>query len=350
MDKQINPIDSWLSFKWFSPEKLAAFDWEQPLWFYAFAAIPLLMLIRWVLLRNFRERLSVALTKKDIKSDPISVLRFIPPVFFLLSLMLIIVALARPQSTNEQVEQWSEGIDIMMVIDISESMQIMDFEPNRLEAAKDVARDFVAGRFQDRIGLVVFSGDAYSRAPLTTDYELLNTYIDEISFDLIENRGTAIGSALAVGTNRLRESDSQSKVLILLSDGDNTAGNIDPITAAKLAEAYDIKIYTIAIGKEGKVPFGNDFFGRPRYVENTLDETNLREIAKIGSGKFYRVSDKQALEAVFSEIDQLEKAEIKETRYKDTTDYYIIYLRWAVLLLLAWLLLKSTMVSNVLTD
>jgi Ca-activated chloride channel family protein len=265
-------------------------------------------------------------------------------------LALIFIALARPQTTNEQVEQWSEGIDIMMVIDISESMQIQDFKPNRLESAKEVALSFVKGRFQDRIGLVVFSGDAYSRSPLTTDYELLNTYIRDINFDLIENRGTAIGSALAVGINRLRESNSKSKVMILLSDGDNTAGNIDPITAAKLAAAYNITIYTIAIGKEGKVPFGQDFFGRTRYVENTLDETNLREIAKIGSGNFYRVSDRQALERVFKEIDALEKAEIKETRYKDTTDYYYIYLKWAIVIFLIWLALKTTFVTNLLLD
>jgi Ca-activated chloride channel family protein len=185
---------------------------------------------------------------------------------------------------------------------------------------------------------------------LTTDYDLLNEYIKDISHDLIESSNTAIGSALAVGTTRLRESDAKSKVLILLSDGDNTGGNIDPITAAKLAEAYDITIYTIAIGKEGKVPFGKDFFGRPRYVENTLDETNLREIARIGNGNFYRVSDKKALEEVFGEIDQLEKAEIKETRYKDTTDYYQVYMRWAITLFLGWLLLKSTFITNLLKD
>lgn len=343
-------LDNWFSLSWFSWTKLKSFDWEQPMWFYALAVIPLILILRWVILVKFRDRLPIALTKNDIKNDPISILRFIPPILFYLVLALVIVALARPQSTNEQVEQWSEGIDIMLTIDISESMQIEDFKPNRLEAAKDVARNFVAGRFQDRIGLVVFSGDAFSRSPLTTDYELLNSYIDDISFDLIENRGTAIGSALAVSTNRLRESDSKSKVMILLSDGDNTAGNIDPITAAQLAQAYDIKIYTIAIGKEGKVPFGTDFFGRPRYVENTLDETNLREIAKIGNGNFYRVSDKEALVQVFDEIDALEKAEIKETRYKDTTDYYAIYLRWALVFLALWMFTKSTFITNAMTD
>jgi Ca-activated chloride channel family protein len=340
----------WISMRWFTPEQFASYDWESFWWIYGIAAIPLIMLLRWLIIYKFRQRLPIALTEKDLKNDPISILRFFPPILMFISLALILVALARPQSTNEQVDQWSEGIDIMLTIDISESMQIQDFQPNRLEAAKEVARSFVAGRFQDRIGLVVFSGDAYARSPLTSDYELLNEYIDEINFDLIESRGTAIGSALAVSTNRLRESESASKVLILLSDGDNTAGNIDPITAAKLAYAYGIRIYSIAIGKEGKVPFGQDFFGNPRYVENTLDETTLREIAKIGQGNFYRVSNKKALEQVFAEIDQLEKAEIKETRYKDTTDYYVVYLRWAVVFLLLWLLTKSTFMSNVLVD
>ncbi|MFY0607134.1 MAG: VWA domain-containing protein [Cyclobacteriaceae bacterium] len=342
--------NNWLSLDWFTLTKLQSFDFEQPLWLYFPFILLAVLLIRSLLLSRFRSALPIALTKKDIKSDPVSILRVIPPVLIFGVIALSAIALARPQSTNEQVEQWSEGIDIMLTIDISESMQIEDFKPNRLEAAKDVARNFVAGRFQDRIGLVVFSGDAFSRSPLTSDYELLNTYIDDISFELIENRGTAIGSALAVATNRLRESESKSKVLILLSDGDNTAGNIDPITAAKLAQAYNITIYTIAIGKEGRVPFGTDFFGRPRYVENTLDETNLREIAKIGSGKFYRVSDKEALEEVFQEIDTLEKAEIKETRYKDTTDYYRVYLKWALLLLALWLLSRATFLKSALTD
>ncbi len=341
---------NWLSLEWFTLSRLQSFDWEAPIWFYGLFLIPIIFLLRWLVINRFRQKLPIALTKTDLKNDPISILRFIPAIFFILSMALIMIGLARPQTTNEQVEQWSEGIDIVLTVDISQSMQIEDFRPNRLEAAKEVARDFVSGRFQDRIGLVVFSGDAYSRSPLTTDYDLLYTYINDVSFDLIESRGTAIGSALAVSTNRLRESESESKVVILMSDGDNTAGNIDPITAAKLASAYNITIYVIAIGKEGRVPYGTDFFGRTRYVENTFDETTLREIAKIGGGKYYRVSDKQALIQVFNEIDQLEKAEIKETRYRDTTDFYVIYLRWAIVFLLLWLVTKSTFVTNVLTD
>jgi len=153
-----------------------------------------------------------------------------------------------------------------------------------------------------------------------------------------------------VVTNRMGESDSKSKVCILLSDGDNTAGNIDPITAAELASAYGIKIYTIVVGKEGLVPYGKDFFGRPNMIENTVDETTMRKIAEIGSGEFFRATDNQALGQVFARIDKFEKAEIKETRFKDTSDYYFIYVQWAVVLFLAWLLLKSSFLTNVLQD
>jgi Ca-activated chloride channel family protein len=296
------------------------------------------------------QKLPVALVKSELHSSPLTWIRLVPEVLLCLVAALILVALARPQKTNEKVEQWTEGIDIMLAIDISQSMQIEDFQPNRLESAKEVARRFIAGRVQDRIGIVVFSGDAFSLAPLTTDYDLLNSYIDEMSFEMIENRGTAIGSALAVVTNRMRESESKSKVCILLSDGDNTAGNIDPITAAELAAAYDVKIYTIVVGKEGLVPYGKDYFGRPHLVENTVDETTMRKIAEIGKGQFFRVEDEQALGEVFQSIDQYEKAEIKETRFKDTSDFYFIYLQWGILLFLLWLATKSTFMSNVLQD
>jgi Ca-activated chloride channel family protein len=274
----------------------------------------------------------------------------VPETIFAIALILILVALARPQRTNEKVEQWSEGIDIMLAVDISQSMQIEDFIPNRLEAAKNVARDFIKGRIQDRIGIVVFSGDAFSLAPLTTDYDLLNAYLNDISFDMIESRGTAIGSAMAVVTNRMRESDSKSKVCILISDGDNTAGNIDPITAAELAAAYNIKIYTIIVGREGMVPFGKDYFGRPNMVENTIDETTMRKIAGIGSGRFFRVTDNEALKVVFEHINEYEKAEIKETRFKDTSDFYYIYLRWALIFFTTWIFLKSSFMANLLQD
>lgn len=341
---------SYWSPDWFALSTLRAFTWSNQLFLYAIALVPILLIIRWSWRYFFNQKLSVAFVKSDLRSSSLTLVRLLPELLLALVLVLLLMALARPQRTNEKVEQWTEGIDIMLAIDISQSMQIEDFTPNRLEAAKVVARDFIKGRFQDRIGIVVFSGDAFSLAPLTTDYALLYGYLDELNFDMIESRGTAIGSALAVVTNRMRESESKSKVCILLSDGDNTAGNIDPITSAELAAVYSIKMYTIVVGKEGMVPFGKDFFGRPNLVENTVDESTMRKIAEIGSGEFFRATDKQALLQVFRKIDQYEKAEIKETRFKDTSDFYFIYVRWAIVLFLVWLLLKSTFVSNILQD
>ena len=350
MNTEIDALLPWYYPDWFYLSTFNDYNWGNFQMFFLGAAVLLAFLLRWVLRQRSAQKLPVAVPDKDIKTSLETIIRFLPDALMILAMAMIIVALARPQKTNEQVEQWTEGIDIMLAVDISESMKIEDFRPNRLEAAKRVARNFIDGRFQDRIGMAIFSGDAYSLSPLTTDYNLLKSLIEEIDFNKIKARGTAIGSALAVVTNRMLESESKTKVCILLSDGDNTAGNIDPITAAELARDKGIKVYTIAVGREGKVPFGKDFFGRPRMVENTLDETTLRKIAEIGQGKFYRVSDEQALAQVFQQIDQYEKAEIKESRFKNTTDFYQIYLSWAIALLLCWMLLKSTFISNVLLD
>ncbi|MEM8565893.1 MAG: VWA domain-containing protein [Bacteroidota bacterium] len=350
MDDNVFSDLPWYSIDWFFLSTLKNFTWENRIALFALILIPLFLIVRWALRYFMNQKLPIALTKSQLSRNPTNLVRMVPDLLLTLVFTLMVIAIARPQKTNEKVEQWTEGIDIMLVMDISQSMQIEDFKPNRLEAAKEVANDFIDGRFQDRIGIVIFSGDAYSLSPLTTDYDLLKSYIEDIEFEMIENRGTAIGSALAVATNRMRESESKSKVLILLSDGDNTAGNIDPITAANLATAYNIKMYSIAIGKEGKVPFGKDFFGRPRMVDNTMDETTLREIARIGEGEFFRVGDNEALEKVFKLIDTYEKAEIQETRYKDTQDYYRNYLMWALVFFVLWMLLKSTFITNVLQD
>ncbi len=347
MDKDLT---AWYSLDWFTPSTLRSFTWEHPVFLYLIIAVPILFILRWLLRYRFNQKLPIAITQKDLHVSPINLIRLLPEILLMLVFAFILMGLARPQKTNEKVEQWTEGIDIMIALDISQSMMIEDFTPNRLEAAKEVARNFINGRVQDRIGLVVFAGDAFSLSPLTTDYELLRSYLDDISFEMIEAKGTAIGSAMAVVTNRMSESETKSKVCILLSDGENTSGNIDPITAAELASAYGIKIYTIVVGKEGMVPYGKDFFGRPQMIENTIDETTMRKMADIGGGQFFRATDNQALEQVFARINKYEKAEIKETRFKDTSDYYVIYLQWAMALFLLWLLLKSTFITNVLQD
>jgi Ca-activated chloride channel family protein len=343
-------LNAWYSPDWFMPSTLRSFTWENPLFLYLLLAVPFLFIARWLFRYKFNQKLPVAVTQKDIHVSPINLIRLLPEILLMFILLLLFVSLARPQKSNEKVEQWTEGIDIMIALDISQSMMIEDFVPNRLEAAKEVARNFIKGRVQDRIGLVVFAGDAFSMSPLTTDYELLRNYLNDITFEMIDTKGTAIGSAMAVVTNRMGESETKSKVCILLSDGENTSGNIDPITAAELASAYGIKIYTIVVGKEGMVPFGKDFFGRPQMIENSIDETTMRKMADIGGGQFFRAADNKALEQVFARINKYEKAEIKETRFKDTSDYYVIYLHWAIALFLLWLVLKSSFITNVLQD
>lgn len=343
-------LAEFFSWSWFLPETFRSYEWEKPILLNLLWIIPVLILFRKFVKFLKRPVLELSLPKRVARGNPWTYLRLIPTGFFFLALILIVVALARPQRSNERVEQFTEGIDILLVMDISESMDLQDFTPNRLEAAKKTAIDFIEGRFGDRIGMVVFSGEAYSLSPLTNDYKLLTSLISEINFTMIEAKGTAIGSAIAAGTNRMKDSETPSKVMILLSDGESNAGNVDPLFAAQLASAFNIKIYTIAVGKDGMVPYGTDFFGRPQMVESYLDETTLREIARIGNGQFFRASDGTTLQQIFDQINTLEKAEILENRYKETADYYRIYLFWAMLFFLVWLGLKSSFLNNFLLD
>lgn len=343
-------LAEFFSWSWFLPETFKSYEWEKPILLNLLWIIPVLILFRKFVKFLKRPVLELSLPKRVARGNPWTYLRLIPTGFFFLALIFIVVALARPQRSNERVEQFTEGIDILLVMDISESMDLQDFTPNRLEAAKKTAIDFIEGRFGDRIGMVVFSGEAYSLSPLTNDYKLLTSLISEINFTMIEAKGTAIGSAIAAGTNRMKDSETPSKVMILLSDGESNAGNVDPLFAAQLASAFNIKIYTIAVGKDGMVPYGTDFFGRPQMVESYLDETTLREIARIGNGQFFRASDGNALQQIFDQINTLEKAEILENRYKETQDYYRIYLFWAMLFFLVWLGLKSSFLNNFLLD
>lgn len=342
-------MDNWFSLSWFTLETLRGFTWDKRGFFFLLPIIPFLFVFRWLLHSRFRQKLEVALPSRQLRWSPVSLLRFLPDVLFSMALILIIICLARPQRSQQRVEQTSEGIDITLVLDVSESMLLEDIKPNRLEAAKSVARTFVQGRLHDRIGIVVFSGDAYGLVPLTTDYALLNEYINEINAGMIQIGGTAIGSALAVTINRMRESPSKTKVAILISDGDNTAGNIDPIISAHLAQVYGIKIYSIVVGTEGRIPY-KDSKGKVQYVENTIDEAILRQIARIGEGKFYRASNNMALEEVFTQINTFEKATISEIRFSDTKDFYQVYLRWAMVFFLLWLFTKSTFINNILED
>ncbi|MGV3559829.1 VWA domain-containing protein [Larkinella arboricola] len=334
----------WFSYQWFTISQLRQFTWAHPIYLYAIPGILLLFGLRTLLSGRAKQRLSVALNRAELQPTLVSSLRYLLPLSLFIALALIFVALARPQLIREQPERVAEGIDLMLAIDISSSMSETDLKPNRLEAAKRVARAFVKSRQNDRIGLVIFAGEAYSLCPLTTDHDLINSYLNDLDDSMIKTSGTAIGSALAVCINRMRESKVKSKVTILLSDGDNTAGNLDPVTVARLAKAFNIRIYTVAIGKPP----------RPSVISNlttvTVDEGILTTIANIGSGSFFRAGDATRLQAVFNEIDRLEKAPIKTVIYKDVKDFYRVYLYWAIVFLLLTLLLKNTIFGNILED
>ncbi len=339
---------SWSSLIWFEWDTLKAFSWERVYFLYAIPFVPVLFLLRWLFVARFRQKLPVALPSQRLHWSPVGLLRFIPDLLLGSAIVLTLVALARPQRNQQRIVVSSEGIDIVLVLDVSESMLAEDFKPNRLEAAKRVARKFIEGRLQDRIGLVLFAGDAFSLAPLTTDYALLKGLLNEIQPRIVRTPGTAIGSAVAVAVNRMKQSTSKSKVAILISDGDNTAGSLDPQTAAELAQLFKIKLYTILVGREGMVPVPVN--GQLQYEQNTIDESTLRHIAETGAGKFYRAPNSHTLLDVFGEIDRLEKSKIEETRFLQTEDFYTNYLRWAVVMLVLWMLIKATFINNVLED
>ena len=353
MIKEEANIWDFLDLNWFSQGTLESFQWENEIFLYFIPTVPLLFIFRWLIYLKIDKKLDVALFEDSSKFDPMSLLRFIPTILQNLLLMLLLVCLARPQKVNEQVEQWIENIDIMLILDTSSSMEGMDFKPNRLESLKKLAEKFIDGRQQDRIGLVIFAGDAFSYAPLTTDYNLLKSLLKTVKMKMLPNDGTAIGSALAVAVNRMQDSKSKSKVAILLSDGENTAGQIDPMTAADLAYGFGIKVYTIGMGKNGKVSYPTtNMFGMKTtmMVENSFNEKTLRDIADKTDAKFFRATNDKALEEIFSIIDEMEKSEIKETRYKNTKDYYFIYLKWAAVIFCLLMLIKASFINNFLKD
>ena len=339
-------MEEWLSLRWFGWDALRAFQWAHTYFLYAIPAILVAFWLRNAFHKKARQFLVIPYEATEIKNGWLTRLRFVQPVCVGLSLMCILLALARPQIVTERTDRFSEGIDIMLLMDVSDSMLEKDLDPDRLTAAKRVARNFIRGRLQDRIGIIIFAGEAYSLCPLTTDYNLLYGYLDDIRPDMIRTAGTAIGSALAVGVNRMRDSKSQSKVAILISDGDNTSGNLDPITAARLAKAFGVRIYTIAVGST-----------RPQVKSDTLnvgsalvDEGELQDIAAAGDGEYFRAADNNTLSTVFAQINTLEKVKFKNVIFREVKDFYRVYLYWAVSLLLIALATKSTFMSNILED
>jgi Ca-activated chloride channel family protein len=343
--------ENWLSWEWFSPQVLLNFQWEHGIILYALPVVPFIYFLRWLFHFNFRQKLDIALPPFELKRSYLSgLLRFVPTIFFILFLAMVLVSLARPQKTSEKIESFTKGIDIIFALDISESMLLEDFSPNRLESAKKIIHEFIKSRTEDRMGIVVFSGAAYTLVPLSTDEQLLLQSLDRIDPSVLDTGATAIGNAIAVSINRLNESSSGSKVLILLTDGENTSGNIGPETAAQLAYAYNIKIFTVGIGQEGSIPYGKDANGKTMYVSSSLNENLLQKIAQISKGNFYKAGNEKMLRDIFTNINMLEKGRINETRFKDSKDYYQIYLTWGLIFFILWMLAKSTFLTNALED
>lgn len=274
-------------------------------------------------------------------------LRLLPNCIRYLALTLLIIAIARPQSYLSKDEMNVEGVDIVVALDISGSMLAEDFKPNRLEAAKEVAKDFMQGRLTDNIGLVVFSGEAFTQCPPTTDHRMLLELTSKVESGIIED-GTAIGDGLATAINRMKDTKTKSKTIILLTDGVNNMGAIDPLTAAEIAKEHKMRVYTIGIGKIGMAPypFQTPFGKQYQNVEVNIDEPLLKEIAKTTGGKYFRSTDKNSLQTIFKEIDNMEKSIIDVSSYKMKKDRALPFLIAALLFLIAEVLLRKTILRT----
>ncbi len=272
----------------------------------------------------------------------------VPPTLRALALTAFVVALARPQTGIATENVLTEGIDIVLVLDVSSSMLAEDLEPNRLEAAKAVAADFVSGRRNDRMGLVAFAGQAFTQAPLTFDYGVVQSLLGELDVGMIED-GTAVGMGLATAVKRLQASPAESKVVILLTDGRSNRGEIGPVTAAQMAEALGVRVYTIGAGSRGtaRVPVP-DAFGGTRYVtvQVDIDEPTLQEVAELTGGRYFRATDTESLASIYAEIDELERTEVEVENFTRYTEEFPIPLVFGLLLLAGELALSHTLLRK----
>jgi Ca-activated chloride channel homolog len=278
-------------------------------------------------------------------------LRHVPPALRVLGLALLIVAFARPQTGRHEEEALTEGIDIVLAVDISGSMRTEDFKPrNRLVVAKDVVAQFVRGRRNDLMGLVVFAANAYTRCPLTLDYGVLLDLLSQVDIASREEDGTAIGMGLATAVARLKDARGKSKVIVLLTDGRNNRGQIDPLSGARLAQAIGIRVHTIGVGTEGEAPYPIDdpILGR-RYinVQADIDEETLQQIAAATGGRYFRATDARALKEIFTTIDRMERTEIKVRGYTRRTEQFAWFLYPGALLILIEVVLSSTLLRKI---
>ena len=313
-------------------------------------ALLLPIMIVWYAKKNTGRQasLKVSSSKSFVKfTSWKTILRHLPFILRLLTVGLIIVALARPQTKTDEQQAEGDGIDIVLCIDVSGSMTAQDFSPNRMEAAKKVAQDFIDKRLTDRIAIVIFSGESFTQCPLTTDRMVLKSAVESIHNGLLED-GTAIGDGLSTSVDRLRSSKSKSKIVILLTDGENNGGLIGPTNAKEIAKAFGVKVYTIGVGTNGYAPFPiKTALGIVMQQQKvTIDEKLLKEIAGETGGKYFRATDNSSLDSIYAEINGLEKSKVEISTLTRYTEKYFPFLIAALLLLLLEFLLRFTLLKK----
>ena len=325
------------------------FTFENLEFFWLFLILPLA--IAWYIWKRNKQQAELKISSLKGFKVSTSFLAMLKPLLFILRLVvlaLIITALARPRTVDVSTKTTStKGIDIVMAIDVSASMLAKDLRPDRLDALKDVAAEFIKGRPSDRIGLVVYAGESFTKTPITSDKAIVLSALQGVKYDNILENGTAIGMGLATSVNRLKDSKAKSKVIILLTDGSNNAGFIDPKIASELAVEYGIKTYTIGLGTNGMalapvaiLPNGSFQFGR---VQVEIDEDLLKEIAKMTGGKYFRATDNKKLEQIYEEIDKLEKTDVEEFKFYNYEEKFRPLVLLAGLLLFFEFLLRYTL-------
>lgn len=304
---------------------------EDPAFLYALMLIP--VMVGWYVRRHRRVmtdiRYSTLLPFAGSKPTVKERLRHVPFILRMAVIALLIVGFARPQTASQGENIYTEGIDIVLLLDISGSMLAEDFQPNRIEAAKDVAQNFIDGRKNDRIGLVIFAAQSFTQCPMTLDYRVLKNLLRQVRPGMVED-GTAIGMAIAQGVNRLKDSKAKSKIMILLTDGVNNRGEIDPLTAAQIAHTFNIRIYTVGVGTVGEAPYPvqTPFGIRYQNIPVDVDEATLQKIAQTTDGEYFRATNNRTLKQIYAEIDKLEKTRIEVKAYRSFTE---LFYDWASL-------------------
>lgn len=316
---------------------------------YFLAVIPIL--IAWYIWQGRKKQAAIKYSNLAIfKNIPATLkerLRHLPFALRMLALIFLIIALARPQNFSAGQNINAEGIDIAITLDISGSMLAEDFKPNRLEAAKKVIDKFISGRTTDRIGLVIFSREAFTQCPLTIDYSVLRNLLADIKTGMIED-GTAIGNGIANAINRLKDSEAKSKVIILLTDGVNNAGEVDPLSAAEIAAKYGIRIYTIGVGTKGEAPYPvqTPFGVRYQMMPVEIDEALLKKISDITGGQYFRATDNRTLEEIYNKIDKMEKTKIEIMSYKNAKELFAGWLELGFLFIILELAVSKTILRK----